>query len=266
MNGYSVTTRKRFLALALLLLTLANTLCGSVWAAETGDTLRYSITPYLWATRMKGDVKAGRLPETSLDMKFSDILETLDFGFMTAIEIRKGRFGFLFDGLYMNVADSSDAQSTDGSVTVSADAEVKQTMLAFAAAWRVWEERFLVDAVGGVRYNKIEFDADIDATLFGEEAGSVGRSGDKDWVDPYVGLRLVVPVGGGLSLVGYVDAGGFGVGSDFTWQGLAGLEYAMSESFIASVGYRYMKIDYDQGGFRYDMANDGLYAGMTMAF
>lgn len=215
---------------------------------------------------MKGDVQAGRLPKTTMDMKFSDILDVLDFGFMTAIEVRKGRLGFLFDGMYMNVSDSADARSADGAVSVSAEAEVKQTMLAFAVAWRVLEERLALDAVGGMRYSKIDVDVDIDARLVGGPSGSVGRSGDKDWVDPYLGLRLIFPVGGGLSLVGYADVGGFGVGSDFTWQALAGLEYALSESIIATFGYRYLKVDYDKDGFSYDMANDGLYAGMTMAF
>ncbi|KAF5044823.1 hypothetical protein DSECCO2_487690 [anaerobic digester metagenome] len=266
MNGYPVTARKGIFALALLLLALVTCVGVPARAAEHDDGLRYSITPYLWATRMKGDIQAGRLPETTMDMKFSDILDVLDFGFMTAVEIRKGRLGFLFDGIYMNVSDSADARSANGAVSVSAEAEVKQTMLAFAAAWRVLEERLSVDAVGGMRYNKIDVDVDIDARLFGGPSGSVGRSGDKDWVDPYLGLRLIFPVVGGLSLVGYIDAGGFGVGSDFTWQGLAGLEYALSESFIASFGYRYLKVDYDKDGFRYDMANDGLYAGMTMAF
>jgi opacity protein-like surface antigen len=266
MTAYPVSARKRVFAAALLVLALAAFSGAPVRAADNGDTLRYSITPYLWATRMKGDVSAGQLPEMTMDMKFSDILDVLDFGFMTAAEIRKERLGFLFDGLYMNVSDSVDAQSRDGAVSVSAEAEVKQTMLALAVAWRVLEERLSLDAVGGMRYNKINVDVDVDARVFGGPAVSVGRSGDKDWVDPYLGLRLIVPVWGGLSLVGYVDAGGFGVGSDFTWQGLAGVEFALSESFIASFGYRYMKIDYDKDGFRYDMANDGLYAGMTMAF
>lgn len=262
MNGMC----RRVVVSVVLFSVLATCGIGSAHGAGEGEGLRYSVTPYLWATRMKGDVKGGRLPQTSVDMSFSDILDVLDFGLMTAVEIRKGRLGFLFDGIYMNVSDSAEATGPRGALSVSADVEVKQTMLAFAAAWRVWEERVQADAVGGMRYNKIEVDADIDATLFGEAAGSVGRSGDKDWVDPYVGLRIVVPVGAGLGLVGYVDAGGFGVGSDFTWHGLAGLQYALSESFLASFGYRYMKIDYDKDGFRYDMANDGLYAGMTMTF
>jgi opacity protein-like surface antigen len=255
---------RRLVAMAVLFTTVATFGTGAASAAEDG--LSYSITPYLWATAMKGDVQGGRLPETSVDMSFSDILDVLDFGFMTAVEVRKGRLGFLFDGIYMKVSDSAEATGPRGALTVSADAEVRQTMLAFAAAWRVLDDRVSLDAVGGIRYNRIEVDADIDASLFGLLEGSVSRSVDKDWVDPYVGVRVYVPVTDALRLVGYLDAGGFGVGSDFTWHGLAGLEYALSETFAASLGYRYMHIDYDQDGFRHDMVNEGPYAGLTMRF
>lgn len=257
---------RRLAAVAAFVMTLAVCCAGAVHAADDGDGLSYSITPYLWATGMKGDVQGGRLPETSVDMSFSDILDVLDFGLMTAVEVRKGRLGFLFDAVYMKVSDSADVTGPRGALTVSADAEVRQTMLAFAAAWRVLDGRVPLDAVAGIRYNRIEADADIDATLFGLVDGSVSRSVDKDWVDPYVGVRVYVPVTDALRLVGYLDAGGFGVGSDFTWHGLAGLEYAFSETFVASLGYRYMHIDYDHDGFRYDMVNQGPYAGLGMRF
>ena len=259
-------TCRRLAAMAVLFTMVAAWGIGAANAAEDGDGLSYSITPYLWATSMKGDVQGGRLPEISVDMSFSDILDVLNFGFMTAVEVRKGRLGFLFDGIYMNVSDSADATGPRGALTVSADVEVRQTMLAFAAAWRVLDGRLPLDAVAGIRYNRIEADADIDATLFGLVDGSVSRSVDKDWVDPYVGVRVYVPVTDALRLVGYLDAGGFGVGSDFTWHGLAGMEYAISETFTTSLGYRYMHIDYDQDGFRYDMVNQGPYAGLGMHF
>ncbi len=46
-----------------------------------------------------------------------------------------------------------------------------------------------------------------------------------------------------LSLTGYGDIGGFGVGSDFTWQAIAALDWRVSEKSSASVGYRWIQID-----------------------
>lgn len=254
------------------MLTLALTLLGSNHAhaqsqnpASGTDNWQYEVMPYLWATRMKGDVQAGPLPSTSVDMKFADILETLDFGFMTAFEARKNRWGLLLDGMYMKVSDSASASRSDIGLTVDARAQIKQSMLAGAVAYRAIEGSAPVDIIGGIRYNRINVEAKIDATLFGQ-TGTLKRSGSKDWVDPYIGARVTLPISDKWKGIGYLDIGGSGAGSDLTWQGMTGLMYTYSPSTTINMGYRYMKVNYDDGGFKYDMANDGLYLGVAMKF
>jgi hypothetical protein len=226
---------------------------------------QFEITPYLWATKMDGDVKAGPLPKVHVDMKFSDILDNLDFGFMTAFEARKDRWGILFDGMYMKVSDSVTAGMSNIGLKVKGSMRVEQSLIAGAAAYRVVEENVPVDVVVGMRYNKISEDTKIEGSVPGATA-ILRHSGDKDWVDPYIGTRVIYPINAKWNAIGYLDVGGFGVGSDFTWQGLAGLNYTYSKSVTANFGYRYMKVDYDKGGFLYDMANDGLYAGVSIRF
>lgn len=241
---------------------------GNAFAQGTANdagSWQHEVTPYLWATRMKGDTQAGSLPNTHVDMKFSDILNVLDFGFMTAYEARKGRWGLLLDGMYMKVSDSAMASKSDIGLSVTAKLRLQQSMLAGAVAYRAVEGSIPLDVIGGVRYNKIDADASIDASLVGL-AGTVHRSGKRDWTDPYVGMRVTYPINDKWNAIGYADVGGFNVGSDFTWQGMAGLDYAWSKSVTAKFGYRYMKVDYDKDGFRYDMANDGLYAGVGIRF
>lgn len=254
----------------MLLLVFTMLGCGYAHAQSDGSasgksSWQYEVMPYLWATRMKGDVQAGPLPKTSVDMKFADILENLDFGFMTAFEARKNRWGVLFDGMYMKVSDSASASRSDIGLSVNARMQVKQSMLAGAIAYRAIEGSMPVDVIGGIRYNRIDAEAKIDASLFGQ-SGTVKRSGSKDWVDPYIGARVTLPISEKWKATGYVDVGGSGAGSDLTWQGMAGLTYAYSPSTIINVGYRYMKVDYDDGGFKYDMANDGVYVGLALRF
>ena len=55
-----------------------------------------SITPYLWAVALKGDVSVGRI-EADVDASFSDILDNLNGALMLELELRKGRFGLLSD-------------------------------------------------------------------------------------------------------------------------------------------------------------------------
>jgi hypothetical protein len=43
------------------------------------------------------------------------------------------------------------------------------------------------------------------------------------------------------------DIGGFGVGSDFSWQIQANAGYRFSKLFQATIGYRVIGINYDKG-------------------
>lgn len=244
-------------------LLAALALAGVTAGAQAADAWQFELTPYLWASGMEGDVQAGRLPKTAVDMSFGDILDTLDFGLMGAFEARNGRWGFLFDGIFMRVSDSATASR--GPLTVNADAEVEQTMLAGAVAYRAVEGKAPVDVIAGLRYTKLDVDAKIDASLF-SLAGTVKRSGDLDWIDPYLGVRVQYPLNERWSLVGYADVGGFGVGSDFTWQGLAGVNYEFSKSVVAKFGYRYLRVDYDKDNMLYEMRNDGVYLGAAFRF
>jgi len=219
---------------------------------------------------MSGDIGTGPLPTIGVDMSFSDILDNLDAGLMGAFEARKGRWEMLFDAIYMKLAHSGTASRTGAgpigaTATAGADLEIAQSVFAAALAYRAIEGRTPVDLIGGVRYAKIEADARIEGTFFAQTS-SVARSADKSWVDPYVGVRVLHPLAERWTLVGYADIGGFGVGSDFTWQAAAGVDYEFSKAIAGKIGYRYMSVDYDKDGFHYDMANSGLYAGVGIRF
>jgi opacity protein-like surface antigen len=64
----------------------------------------------------------------------------------------------------------------------------------------------------------------------------------------------------------YADIGGFGAGSDITYQALAGVSWQYSETFAANAGYRYFYQDYENDGFVWDMAAHGFYAGLGIRF
>ena len=247
--------------------------CTPATAQSSGEQAarwQFELTPYFWAAGMKGDVQAGNLPKTSANIDFSDIWDNLDFGAMGAFEARKGRWGLLFDAIYMKISTSATSSRTGpgpigATATAAADLKLEQTLLAAAVAYRVSDGPTATDVIGGARYSKIDAAANINASLFGQ-TGVAARSGDKDWVDPYIGVRVQHRVADRWTVVGYVDVGGFGVGSDLTWQALAGVNYDFSKTVSGKLGYRYLDVDYDKGGFLYDMANSGLYLGVGIRF
>ena len=85
----------------------------------------------------------------------------------------------------------------------------------------------------------------------------------KSWVDPLVGLRWVWPFAENWALILYGDIGGFGVGSDLTWQGIFRIDWQPWENVALTAGYRALYQDYEDGtrGTRDYFAMDATYHG-----
>jgi hypothetical protein len=64
----------------------------------------------------------------------------------------------------------------------------------------------------------------------------------------------------------YGDAGGFGVGSQLTYQIYAGLGKEFKTKYAVMLGYRYLYVDYTNGGFLYNVHMSGLQAGFNIKF
>jgi hypothetical protein len=77
---------------------------------------------------------------------------------------------------------------------------------------------------------------------------------------------MILPFAKHWSSVLYADLGGFSVGSDLTSQGLVGINWDITDHFIAKVGYRYIYADYSDDGFIWEMAAHGPYAGVGIRF
>jgi len=67
-----------------------------------------------------------------------------------------------------------------------------------------------------------------------------------------------------VALAAPVYAGGFGVGSQLTWQVYIGVGKQFRERYTLLLGYRYMDVDYRNAGFLYDTQMSGLLAGFAL--
>lgn len=196
------------------------------------------------------------------DISGSDVLDALSFTLMAAGEVYYGRIGLFQDFIY---SDLEAGGQLSGPLAADIDAEVKMIVSLTAIGYKVYEEdRTLVEPFAGARYVRIRTDVGI------EGGGPVGVAVDVDskldWWDPVIGVRGRIPVTRSLTAQAIVDIGGFGVGSDFTWEIYAGLGYALSERWSASLGFRYMSIDYDSGNADLQMEMYGPLVGLTAHF
>jgi len=75
------------------------------------------------------------------------------------------------------------------------------------------------------------------------------RSADitETWIDPIIVIRSHNVIKDNFLLNVKGDIGGFGIGSEFTWQIQLDAGYKFSDLFNLMIGYRYIGIDYETG-------------------
>jgi hypothetical protein len=84
-----------------------------------------------------------------------------------------------------------------------------------------------------------------------ERALAGANSGDMEWVDPFIGARIRHEFGGGQILTLVADVGGFGAGSDFSWQTIGTFAFdvnCLGTPINTVVGYRALAVDYSEDG------------------
>ena len=79
-----------------------------------------SLTPYVWATALKGDAGVGRV-DADVDTSFSDILDNLNGAVMLSAKVRKGRFGLLSDTVFANLGDDGATSEDRLKIDVTAN-------------------------------------------------------------------------------------------------------------------------------------------------
>lgn len=222
---------------------------------------RFSLTPYVWFTGIEGDIGAvGGLPPAAVDADFADLIENADLAFMLASEARHGRLGVVLDLSYLGL--SADG-ATPGPLFGGADVE-STTFFSTAAGFYqlVAGQHFSLDVLAGARLWYVDTQIDLSAGVL----PAARIEDDEVWADPVVGLRWHGEVGHGFYVAGAADIGGFGIASDSTWQLLGTLGYRFSDRLSVRAGYRHLAVDYESGGFVWDVELSGPIAGLTWRF
>ena len=259
----------------------------------------YSVTPYAWVTLLNGSTTVkGRT--TDVDVGFNELMDLVRqseipkdlLALMGYFEARNGRLSLFADLVYMKIAVGANMTHTRGvdelNATVGASAGLKFEMVIaeMAAAYEVahWGSTgapgsgTAIDVFGGARgwWQKADANLALSGTvnisdLTRNADGTLTASGSAGWVDPLVGLRLRHQFAPGMNFVASGDVGGFGVGSKFSWQALAALNYDFyvhnGITWSGMAGYKALFVDYSKGSgpthFEYDMTMHGPIFGVT---
>ncbi len=261
---------KRLFITALLTATLMS---ATALAQETqpqgGDTWT-EIGAYGFVSHISGDTTF-RNVTTDVDVPFKDLLENLDLGAMAFIEHRRGKWSVIGDLFYAAIS-VDDTIAANSILSVTLDAEVKQLLLEGFVGYRVFERelgdtQLGIDILGGVRYNSLEVDIGVQASLLGLTA-SASRNRTEDWADGVVGVRAKYGGSSGWGASGWAD---IGKGSDSSSYQLAGfVNYRFENNVRLFGGYRHLSFKWEDGSgasrIELDLEYSGPMLGVSYRF
>jgi hypothetical protein len=228
-------------------------LLGSVPAALAQETSGWHLDTSLnlFLAGLGGDVGVKGLT-THVDSSFGDIAKQLQFAAAGRATLGYDRFLLSTEFSYMKLSASVPGASVN----------LKQWLVEPSLGYQIND---YIEAFAGARYNNIQ-----GALNFTGPLGLV-TSGTQEWWDPIVGAQLSFPlVGKKLTMDGRFDVGGFGVGSQLTWQAYPYLNWHFTSWGSAQLGYRWLATDYHTGSgrsaFLYDVLLQGPEVGLTIHF
>lgn len=222
----------------------------------TGKTWNFKVEPYLMAPFMKGPVGIANLPNVELDASAADIFGNLKGAFMLYTEANNGQWAIAADFVYMKL--QQDIQP--GNLVTGGEVTFNETIFALEGYYRFlpWLEAGL-----GGRVVSMGGDMTVTRTELGPNDDPITSQASikKSWFDPVLLVRATLPDSDKWIGEFKADFGGFGIGSDVTYQFQAYGGYRFSRLFQASVGYRILGIDYESGTgadrFLYNVTTSG---------
>lgn len=226
----------------------------SAQSADPNKTWHFQTDIYLIFPYMKGDIGIGNEITAPVDANPGDIFSKLKFGGMLYLEAHNNRWAITSDLIYMNL----NLDIPEGEVWNSGSVSAKQMVWEPAGLYRILP---FLEVGAGARLNNIQSGIEGRRNAFPAGTYEVNESMSKTWFDPILITRLTANVRNKLNFQFRGDLGGFGVGSDFTWQIQAYAGYRFTKLFRLTAGYRYMSMDYDKGTdkdrFIYNVATSG---------
>lgn len=278
----------------VLFATPSRTFAGDPEPGDGSDSWKFTFAPYGWSTWLKGDQTVkGRT--VGLDVDPIQVIEHLEaLPFMGYAEARKGPFALYGDIVYAKLgleADGVTSRSRNrfvtGTLSASLGVEFEQTVAEVGGAYEVarWSSATggstAFDVSVGARYWHQNMNINLALTgtldigdLVVSNGIAIARGGSVDWIDPVIGAGLRHQLAPGQQILLRGDIGGFGVGSEFSWNVVAAYSFEICTedgvTYSGLLGYRALDVEYEQGSgrsrYEYDMLQHGPLTGLTVSF
>jgi hypothetical protein len=226
----------------ILLLVGAGSNKNPIYGQTTSEekTWHFLAEPYLMFPYMDGETGIGNNLILPVEATPGDIFSKLQMGAMLYMEAETDRWAITSDLVYI----SMNQELTPGILIHEGDVTAKQLIWEIAGLYRLTSA--LEVGIGGrVNYLKTSVDGWVNVLPIGIEP--ITGSHQKTWFDPILIARFKTDVKDRWLVQLRGDMGGFGVGSDFTWQLQAYAGYQFTKLFQLTAGYRILYTDFASG-------------------
>jgi hypothetical protein len=242
-----------------------------------------------WIPGIKGDVVTKGI-KADLDVsiwqsiKNLQYLESIGLGHL---EIKKGRWGLLMEGLYVKEGGTGNAATkiklpnlapgveipVSGKINLFSQMSIDEGCVLYdlyRSSSSVGNRAVLtIEALGGARY--MYFRTKVQSTIVDPSGIRMQTlQGTQDWVDPILGGRLSWNLSDDWVVGFRADVGGFGLSSEITWNLDATVRYRITKWLNLNGGFRALYEDHESGSgrnkFKYAAWMYGPWLGVGVEF
>lgn len=237
---------------------------GPVYADEgkaKKSPWEFTFMPYVSTVGVNGTVGADHV-SGHVNVPWHKLKNYVKTGYAAYFEARNDRHAAYFNGSYLKLED--DGTLRDARIAAYADITLQISNMEFGYSYRLAKQKaYTFDLFAGARYWRFRTDLDVAVPIVGFQNS---YHDTEQWIDPIIGFVFTPALTEKLSLILRGDMGGFGVGTHFTWKGMAAFNYQLTKKVGAQVGYNCTYLDYSRGGFTADVYLQGAFAGLSYKF
>jgi len=171
----------------------------------------------------------------------------------------KGNWGVWLDGSYAQLEASNEHPG--GYIPGRRQYKVNQGLVELAIPYRFAWKPVVADAFIGGRYSSMYSEVAIPSRAL--------KTDDTiQWVDPFVGARVFIPLDKQWYLGLRGDVGGFGIGnaSDLALNGSVSINWQINDLFSLHAGYRAYYLKYNEDENEWNATQHGPWLGIGLTF
>jgi hypothetical protein len=213
---------------------------------------------YGWVPAINGDVKVKGV-DANVDITYSDVISNMKFGIMGHYEGFMGHWGIMADGIYGQL--EKDQEHPGGAIPGKRQFKATLSLAELAVPYRMTWNPVVADVFVGGRFNYLY-------TEIGIPSIPLKVDGTKQFVDPFVGGRILIPLSKSWFLGLRGDIGGFGIGdcSDLALNGNASINWQINDLVSLHGGYRAYYLKKNQADFQWEGTMHGPWLGVGFSF